>query len=280
MPSTSQSSPFPTEPRRSASASTITRVWGRAPPPAPEPARSSRNASSRCASRGSRCPAAFQRRRASASRRGAIRAQATSSQRNAPAMPPSGRWCQRTCRHCWTRARRACSLCRLRAAARRRAAASLSSWCDAPLPASSSSVPAEPSATAAVSLISLSWGAERSASWSAPLRAGSAAARPAAARRALATAAEEPETAPSQSAADPWPALAYEPVSRTTGENSAMPDAAARSACAKSATTRRAWSPEADVGAAPCTRRCRVRTACSNSCSKSRAGRDETTWET
>ena len=144
-----------------------------------------------------------------------------------------------------------------------------------------SKVPEAPSATAAVSLTNLSWGAERSAAWSAPVRAGSAAARPAAARRALATAAEEPETAPSQSAAEPWPALAYEPDSTTTGENKAMPEAAARSAWAKRSTRRRAWSPEAEVGAAPRTRRCRVRTVCSSSCSKSGAGdRDETTWET
>ncbi len=80
------------------------------------------------------------------------------------------------------------------------------------------------------------------------MRAGSAAARPAAARRDLATAAEEPETAPSQSAAEPWPALAYEPVSTTTGENKAMPEAAARSARANRSTIRRAWSPETDAG--------------------------------
>ena len=101
-------------------------------------------------------------------------------------------------------------------------------------------MPDAPSATAAVSLTNLSSATERSASKSAPERAGSPAARPAAARRPLATVADEPETAPSQSAAEPWPALAYEPVSTTTGENKAMPEAAARSAWANRSTMRRA----------------------------------------
>ena len=69
---------------------------------------------------------------------------------------------------------------------------------------------------------------------------GSTAARSAAARRPLAAPAEVPDTVPSQSWAEAWPSLAYEPVSTTTGVNSATPEAAARSISAKRSTKRRA----------------------------------------
>ena len=51
-------------------------------------------------------PAAFQRRLASASRRGATRANSTSSQKNPPLMPPCSSCPHRKCRLVWTRARR------------------------------------------------------------------------------------------------------------------------------------------------------------------------------
>ena len=98
----------------------------------------------------------------------------------------------------------------------------------------------------------------------------------------MATAADEPETAPSQSAAEPWPALAYEPDSTTTGENKAMPEAAARSAWANRSTIapglitrdrpRRGAPHQALQGAHRLFELLELL--------ESRARRDETTWET
>jgi hypothetical protein len=106
MPSISQISPV-VVPRRRASASTMTSTWGRAPPLVPPlaPPTRSINASRRAASRDSpeSDPAAFQRALVSASRMGATLAQATSSQRNSPRMPPCSSWCQRKWRLVWTR---------------------------------------------------------------------------------------------------------------------------------------------------------------------------------
>ena len=69
-------------------------------------------------------PAAFQRRLASASRRGSIRANSTSSQKNPPLTPPPSACPQRKWRSVWTRARRSRSSSRLRLLARILVAAS------------------------------------------------------------------------------------------------------------------------------------------------------------
>ncbi len=66
--------------------------------------------------------------------------------------------------------------------------------------------------------------------------------------RSLAAAADEPATAASHCAAEPCPALAWAPVSSTRGAQSAMPDAAARSAWANRSTNALASSPEIDPG--------------------------------
>ncbi len=241
MPSISQISSPLVVPRRKAAASMSTRVSTRGPlfeperPPdsgsgsdtvapsvlAPKPpaAMTSMNTSSRYASRvvGSVEPAVFQRSLARASSRGATWAHCTSSQEKAPRTPPSGHWCQRKWRRSWTRARRVRSLSVLRAALDSREAASPSSWCDAPASASSKRVLALPGAAASVSPSNLSWEEERSPPWRASVRAWSPVARVAAANRPLATPDEEPAAAASQSAAEPWPSLAWAPVSTTLG---------------------------------------------------------------
>ncbi len=60
------------------------------------------------------------------------------------------------------------------------------------------------------------------------------------AKSSLAAPVEEPVNDASQDPAEPCPSLVWRPVSATTGENRAMPEEAARSPSAKSATARRA----------------------------------------
>jgi hypothetical protein len=74
------------------------------------------------------------------------------------------------------------------------------------------------------------------------------AARSAAASWLLATPADEPETAASQSGAEAWPSLAYEPVSVTFGLYSAVPDPASLDSSAKYPTMDRASSPLTSSG--------------------------------
>ncbi len=101
-------------------------------------------------------PAAFQRRLASASRRGAIRANSVSSQEKLPLTPPLSSCPQRKWRLVWTRARRSRSSSRLRAAARIRVALSLSSLCDAPSSRSFNSSPVAPGTSPKVVVTTLS----------------------------------------------------------------------------------------------------------------------------
>ena len=210
---------------------------GRCPAAAPRPApprsslvpavplKMSIRASIRWASRESpaAAPAAFQRALASASSPGATRAQAISSEKNSPRMPPFSSWCQRKYRWLCTRARRTRSVSRLLLAARSLAAVSETSCWDAPCPIRSSKDSVASGTSVAVLTTTPSWSGESSDSWSASVSRGSAAARSAAARRPLALAAEVPESEPSHSWAEPWPPLANEPVCDHPGREQRHP---------------------------------------------------------
>ena len=111
----------------------------------------------------------------------------------------------------------------LRLAARFWVAASRSSWCEAPPFIRSSRSALASGVSLKVLVTSPSWGTESSPSCRASVKSGSLAARAAAARRPFAAPAEEPESAPSHSAADPWPALRVLPALDHSGREQGHP---------------------------------------------------------
>ena len=208
-PSISQSSPPWTEPRRSASASTITRAWGRAAARTPRRRAawrrqaSSRKASSRWASRGSPLPGLPASLGIGFEAGGDLGPGDLVAEELAPDAPTGTLVPSKVAAHVDTGPPGVLALAaraRRPAAGRRRR---LSSRCDAPWALRSKRVPSRAAPTAAVSLTSFELRRREVAFVEGPGEGRIGGGPPGGGQARPGYPAEEPETAPSHSAADP-----------------------------------------------------------------------------